>query len=90
MLQQTCVRASALTLSPAVYLPCARFKLNIAMGQFAEAARDALEMARFEQVRQCERKACAKLPAPTLAPCPMGREHGILPPLCHPLAVHFV
>lgn len=26
-----------------------RFKLNIAMGQFAEAARDALEMARFEQ-----------------------------------------
>lgn len=27
-----------------------RFKLNIAMGQFQEAARDAMELARFEQV----------------------------------------
>ncbi len=46
------------------HLPCTapagRFKLNIAMGQFAEAARDALEMARFEQVRERGRKACAK------------------------------
>ncbi len=28
-----------------------RFKLNIAMGQYQEAARDAMELARFEQVR---------------------------------------
>jgi WD repeat-containing protein 19 len=27
-----------------------RFKLNIAMGQFQAAARDAMELARFEQV----------------------------------------
>ncbi len=27
-----------------------RFKLNIAMGQYADAARDALEMSRYEQV----------------------------------------
>lgn len=32
-----------------------RFRLNIAVGQFAEAARDALEMARFEQVTYINR-----------------------------------
>jgi hypothetical protein len=30
-----------------------RFKLNIAMGQYADAARDAMEMARLEQVGGC-------------------------------------
>jgi WD repeat-containing protein 19 len=29
-----------------------RFRLNIALGQFVEAARDAVELARFEQVGQ--------------------------------------
>lgn len=38
-----------------------RFKLNIAMGQFAEAARDALEMARFEQEEGNYRVAHDKL-----------------------------
>jgi WD repeat-containing protein 19 len=32
-----------------------RFKLNIAMGRYGEAARDALEVARFEQVRTAGR-----------------------------------
>ena len=31
-----------------VYASC-RFKLNIAMGQYLDAAKDAMEMARFEQ-----------------------------------------
>ncbi|GLC35581.1 hypothetical protein PLESTB_000191100 [Pleodorina starrii] len=38
-----------------------RFKLNIAMGQFQEAARDALEMARFEQEEGNYRVAHDKL-----------------------------
>ena len=42
-----------------LFLP--RFKLNLAMGQFLEAARDAMEMARFEQEEGNYRVAHDKL-----------------------------
>ena len=47
--------------NPDCSLYCFRFKLNLALGQYMEAARDAMEMARFEQEEGNYRVAHDKL-----------------------------